>query len=104
MIKDCSERNKQREPGYESVTKAMQRRLKALVGAYYWKQADEYLRHFIEQKRRERAAATMITIGDISGSGGASDAVRPVAAATTAAATTTTTFAAATATAASNLT
>ena len=93
MIKDCSERNKQREPGYESVTKAMQRRLKALVGAYYWKQADEYLRHFIEQKRRERAAATMITTGDISGSGGASDAVRPVAAATTAATTTTTTTA-----------
>jgi hypothetical protein len=36
VIKDCADRNKRGERGYESVTMAMQRRLKDLVGETYW--------------------------------------------------------------------
>ena len=57
IIKDCAERNKRQEPGYESVTESMKRRLKELVGDHYWKKANDYLIHFIEQKRRQHAAA-----------------------------------------------
>jgi len=52
IIKDCAERNKRQEPGYESVTISMKRRLKELVGDHYWRKANDYLVHFIEQKRR----------------------------------------------------
>jgi len=58
IIKDCAERNKRQEPGYESVTESMKRRLKELVGDHYWKKANDYLIHFIDQKRRQHAAAT----------------------------------------------
>ena len=57
IIKDCAERNKRQEPGYESVTESMKRRLKELVGDYYWKKTNEYLIHFIEQKRRQHAVS-----------------------------------------------
>ena len=57
IIKDCAERNKRQEPGYESVTESMKRELKELVGAHYWKKANEYLTHFIEQTRRQHAVS-----------------------------------------------
>ena len=57
IIKDCAERNKRQEPGYESVTESMKRRLKELVGDYYWMKANEYLIQFIEQKRRQHAVS-----------------------------------------------
>jgi hypothetical protein len=57
IIKECAERNKRQEPGYESVTTSMKRRLKELVGDHYWKKANDYLVHFIEQKRRHALAA-----------------------------------------------
>ena len=57
IIKDCAGRNKRQEPGYESVTESMKRRLKELVGDYYWMKANEYLIHFIEQKRRQHAVS-----------------------------------------------
>ena len=57
IIKECAERNKRQEPGYESVTTSMKRRLKKLVGDHYWKKANDYLVHFIEQKRRHALAA-----------------------------------------------
>ena len=69
VIKDCAERNKQQEPGYESVTESMKRRLKELVGDHYWKKANDYLIHFIEQKRRQHAVNT-----NRSGSGASSNA------------------------------
>ena len=53
IIKDCAERNKRQEPGYESVTLSMKRRLRDLVGDHYWKKANDYLVHFIEQKKRQ---------------------------------------------------
>ena len=57
IIKDCAGRNKRQEPGYESVTESMKRRLKELVGDYYWMKANEYLIQFIEQKRRQHAVS-----------------------------------------------
>jgi hypothetical protein len=53
VIKDCAERNKRGEPGYESVTMAMQRRLKDLVGETYWKKAQEFL-YYMHQKRKQQ--------------------------------------------------
>jgi hypothetical protein len=51
VIEDCAERNKRGERGYESVTMAMQRRLKDLVGETYWKKAQEFL-YYMHQKRK----------------------------------------------------
>ena len=58
IIKDCAERNKRQEPGYESVTISMKRRLKELVGEHYWKKANDYLVHFIEQKKKQQSNLT----------------------------------------------
>jgi len=58
IIKDCAERNKRKEPGYESVTNSMKKRLRQLVGDTYWKKATEYLLQILAQKRRQAAAMT----------------------------------------------
>lgn len=47
IIKDCSEKNRAKEPGYESVTDAMRSRLKEVVSEQYWKRAEVYLRHVL---------------------------------------------------------
>jgi len=65
-IKDCFERNKRKEPGYESITESMKRRLKDLVGDHYWKRAND---DFLKQKRRQVAACS----SSISISRGSSD-------------------------------
>ena len=57
IIKDCAERNKRREPGYESVTQAMKARLKQVVSESYWQRAEAYLRQLVQQKRQQAAAA-----------------------------------------------
>jgi len=54
-IKDCIERNKWKEPGYESITKSMKRRLKDLVGDHYWKRAND---DFVECERRQVTACS----------------------------------------------
>lgn len=50
VIRDSASRNSRKEPGYESVTSAMERRLKAIVNDHYWKRAEVYLDHFLKQK------------------------------------------------------
>lgn len=40
IIKDCAERNKRGEPGYESVTTSMRSRLKRVVSESYWARAE----------------------------------------------------------------
>ena len=40
IIKDCAERNKRGEPGYESVTASMRSRLKRVVSESYWSRAE----------------------------------------------------------------
>jgi hypothetical protein len=58
IIKDCAERNKRQEPGYESVTASMKERLKKLVGEQYWKRAEAYLKHFLEQKKNSMSGSS----------------------------------------------
>ena len=57
--------NKQQEPGYESVTEPMQRRLKELVGDQHWKKAHDYLAAAVSKISSEipsaAAAATTAT-------------------------------------------
>jgi len=61
VIRECAEKNKRKEKGYESVTLAMQSRLKQTVGTSYWERAGDYLQHFLKQKeaeiQRRKAAA-----------------------------------------------
>ena len=62
VIKACAERNKAKDPEYKSLTAAMQTKLRECVGEVYWKKADEYLKHFLRSKlkekvERDRAAA-----------------------------------------------
>jgi len=58
IIKDCAERNKRQEPGYESVTKLMRARLKQVVDEAYWKRAENYLHHFMVQKAKTAQAGS----------------------------------------------
>ena len=52
VIRECAEKNKKKEPGYESVTASMQTRLRAMVGDQYWTRAEAYLNHFLKQKEK----------------------------------------------------
>ncbi|CAB9508249.1 expressed unknown protein [Seminavis robusta] len=52
VIKECAERNKRQEPGYESVTASMRERFKEIVPDDYWKRAESYLDHFLAQKQK----------------------------------------------------
>lgn len=51
IIKDCAERNKRHEKGYESVTSSMRSRLKRVVSENYWQRAEAYLRQLLSQKK-----------------------------------------------------
>ncbi|KAL3935984.1 MAG: hypothetical protein SGBAC_008610, partial [Bacillariaceae sp.] len=53
IIKDCADRNKKKEPGYQSVTASMKTRLKELVGEGYWKRAEAYLKHYLDQQKNK---------------------------------------------------
>ncbi|GKY91875.1 hypothetical protein MPSEU_000159100 [Mayamaea pseudoterrestris] len=53
IIKDCAERNKRQERGYESVTASMKHRLRQVVGDQYWKRAEAYLNHFLKEKEKK---------------------------------------------------
>ncbi len=53
QIKECYEKNKNGDPSYRSLTTSMSTRLRAIVGDLYWKKAQDYLEHFILQKRKE---------------------------------------------------
>lgn len=53
IIKDCAERNKKQEPGYQSVTASMKTRLKELVGESYWRRAEVYLKHYLDQQNNK---------------------------------------------------
>ena len=53
IIRDCTERNKQQEAGYENVTIPMESRLKELVGERHWKTANVHFFHSIEQKKKQ---------------------------------------------------
>jgi len=57
MIKECYDRNKQGDPAYASLTLSMQTKLRETVGPVYWKKAEDYLNHFLSQKRKNQEAA-----------------------------------------------
>jgi hypothetical protein len=52
VIRECADKNKNKERGYESVTASMQKRLKDMVGEAYWTRAEAYLNHFLKQKEK----------------------------------------------------
>jgi hypothetical protein len=52
VIRECADKNKNKERGYESVTASMQKRLKDMVGDAYWGRAEAYLNHFLKQKEK----------------------------------------------------
>jgi len=54
VIRECAEKNKKKEQGYESVTASMKTRLRTTVGEQYWKRADSYLTHFQEIQRQKK--------------------------------------------------
>lgn len=55
VIRECAEKNKANESGYESITATMQSKLRATVGEPYWERAESYLNHFLKQKELELA-------------------------------------------------
>lgn len=57
IIKDCVERKKRQEPGYESVTTSTKRRLRELVGDEYWRKAEENFFKFMKHQQMRRRQA-----------------------------------------------
>ena len=51
IIRDCANRNKAGEVGYESVTSAMNRELRRVVPTDYWRRASEYMVKYLESKK-----------------------------------------------------
>mmetsp|Transcript_15379 Transcript_15379/g.35203 ORF Transcript_15379/g.35203 Transcript_15379/m.35203 type:complete len:882 (+) Transcript_15379:57-2702(+) len=56
IIKECAERNKRHEPGFESVTTSMKAKLKEVVSEAHWTRAEAYLKHFLKQKHKNTVA------------------------------------------------
>jgi len=54
IIKDCADRNRRKEPGYESVTAAIRERLKELVGEAYWKRTEAHFEQYQIQVRQRQ--------------------------------------------------
>jgi hypothetical protein len=52
IVKDCAERNRNRERGYESFTGSLRARLKEVVNEMHWERAELYTRFYIEGRRR----------------------------------------------------
>lgn len=53
IVRDCVERNRRRDPGYESVTAAMKSRMKRVVSERYWNRAENYLYELLQTKRHQ---------------------------------------------------
>ena len=58
VIRECAERNKKKERGFESVTASMKTPLRKTVGESYWNRAEEYLKLF-QAKMLERKMANV---------------------------------------------
>lgn len=52
IIKDCADRNKKKERGFESVTQSMRKRLKEVVPDNYWKRAEAYMLHLVNKQKQ----------------------------------------------------
>ena len=70
VIKECYEKNKAGDPEYQCLTTIMKARLRAIVGETYWKKAQDYLDHFLRQKKvREGQSAASLASQASSASG-----------------------------------
>mmetsp|Transcript_18949 Transcript_18949/g.21518 ORF Transcript_18949/g.21518 Transcript_18949/m.21518 type:complete len:1046 (-) Transcript_18949:114-3251(-) len=54
VIRDCAQKNKDGEPGYSSLSAAMQARLKHAVGLKYWQKAEEYLGQYLFNSYKQK--------------------------------------------------
>ena len=50
VIRECAKKNKDGNPQFASLSASMQAHLKKLVGAAYWKKAEEYLKQYMTQQ------------------------------------------------------
>ncbi len=50
VIRECAKKNQGGDPAFASLSKAMQTRLRELVGPTYWKRAEDYLTQFLQQQ------------------------------------------------------
>jgi len=50
VIRDCEQRKKRGEKGYESVTDSLKEPLREVVGPSYWKEAQLHLNQFLSEK------------------------------------------------------
>ena len=64
IIGECIDRNRKQERGYESVTAAMKRRLKDLVGEHYWERAKSH--YYAHLKRNHNNSITTSTRSSVS--------------------------------------
>lgn len=48
IIKDCTEKKDRKEPGYESITSALKRRIREVVSDACWKRAELYCERFLK--------------------------------------------------------
>jgi hypothetical protein len=58
LIRDCAERNRRQEPGYESVTGSLQDRLREIVSDTHWARAENYLRQYLTRQALRGRSAT----------------------------------------------
>lgn len=57
VIKMCAERHKAGDPEYVSLTNSIRTRLREAVGKVHWKNAEDYLKHFLLTKGAEAKRA-----------------------------------------------
>lgn len=64
IIKDCTVKHLAKVHGYESVTLAMQQRIRHVVGDCYWKRAEAFLEHYLKEKAKSgsKLAANLLTV------------------------------------------
>jgi hypothetical protein len=60
MIKDCVQRNRNREEGYHSLSGVIQTSVKQVVGVSYWRRAESYLSKIIIKRADEEESNDMI--------------------------------------------
>ena len=57
VIRDCTERKSRNEPGYESVTTVLKRRIQEIVDEDTWNRAEMYLDRFMKEKSVIRSSS-----------------------------------------------
>lgn len=58
IIRDCTERKDRKEPGYESITLAMKKRIRDVVSDACWNRAELYCERFLKEKSSSSTSKT----------------------------------------------